>query len=201
MLLFFFPFSFIHLQAAEGSGPIELLHDAFVLGEPLVIQGEPITVTGILSLFYQSRNFEPAWSDLDYAKSIVALLGGSDQEGLWYPKGYHYIAHTGLLKQLQVKGPQHARKLAEMDVLLTDGVLLYAAHLVNGKISPARFEKTWNYNRVELLGEDIVLTLNTHVDNKTITSAFERLKPNLPVYRQLRQGLSFSPTLQQRKNS
>ncbi len=190
MLLFFFPFSFIHLQAAEGSGPIELLHDAFVLGEPLVIQGEPIIATGILSLFYQSRNFEPAWSDLDYAKSIVALLGSSDQEGL-YPKDYHYIALTGLLKQLQVKGPQHARKLAEMDVLLTDGVLLYAAHLVNGKISPARFEKTWNYNRVELLDEDIVLALNTHVDNKTITSAFERLKPNLPVYRQLRQGLSF----------
>lgn len=190
LILFFFPFSFIHLQAAEESGTIELLHDAFVLEEPLVIQREPIIATGILSLFYQSRNFEPAWSDLDYAKSIVALLGSSDQEGL-YPKDYHYNALTDLLKQLQVKGPQHARKLAEMDVLLTDGLLLYAAHLVNGKISPARFEKTWNYNKVELLDEEIVLALNTHVDNRTITSALEKLKPNLPVYRQLRQGLSF----------
>lgn len=190
LIVVLFSLSFTHLQAEEESDTIELLHDAFVLDEPLVIQGEPIMATGILSLFYQSRNFEPAWSDLDYAHSIVALLGSSDQEGL-FPQDYHYDVLAPLLQRIDEDTSHFSREMAELDVLLTDGLLLYAAHLANGKILPARFEKTWNYSRKELLPDEIILALNTHVDNRTVASALEALKPDLAVYGKLRQELLF----------
>ena len=179
-----------NLYADQEPDTIELLHDAFATGESLEVGGEPIMATGLLSLFYQSRNFEPAWPDLSYAGRIIDLLGKSTEEGL-FPLDYHFNALTAVYGKLQNGRGSSARSRAELDVLLSDAILIYASHLVNGKIAPSRFEKTWNYDSVQLLPEDIVYALNKHVDNQTVDQALESLKPDLAVYDQLKHGLSF----------
>lgn len=188
----------VNLHAGQDLYTKEFLHDAFAAGDSLEVAGEPILATGLLSLFYQSRNYEPAWGDLEYAGHIIKLLGKSTEEGL-FPADYHYYALADLYAELRSEDTHGSRRRAELDVLLTDGVLLYASHLVNGKISPARYEKTWNYSEVQLLPEKIVYALTNHVDNKTIAQGLESLKPDLKVYRQLKEGLAYFSGLADRE--
>ncbi len=176
--------------ATENLDAIEVLYDTLVIGESVEVAGEPVMATGIVSLFYESRNFEPAWSDLDYASSIIELLGKSSEEGL-RPEDYHYSALRSILENLQSFDKNSSRQQSDLDILLTDGVLLYASHLVNGKIDPSRFEKTWNYRDVEIIPEKVVYSLNTHVDNKTVAQGLEQLKPEVKVYKQMKEELAF----------
>ncbi len=40
--------------------------------------------------------------------------------------------------------------VAEFDILLTDAVLLYAYHLLNGKVNPKSLDNKWNFSSRDL---------------------------------------------------
>ncbi len=112
-------------KAAPSLDTIDLLHDAMTTGETLEVAGEPVIATSLVSLFYQSRDFKPAWADLTYAASVVELLGRSNEEGL-FPADYHYNALVRILNSLN-EHPDSSQLRAHLDLLLTDGILLYPA--------------------------------------------------------------------------
>ncbi len=188
----------VNIQAGQVRDAIALINNGLSTGISGGVAGEPVIATGIVSRFYQKRNYEPAWKDLSFARSVIVLLGKSKEEGL-SPADYHFKALTRLFDCILKNGSDSMSRLAELDVLLTDGVLVYATHLVNGKVAPARFEKTWNYDDVKLLPEEVVSALTLHVDNKTIAHGLERLKPDLDVYRQMKKSLAFYSNLAQRQ--
>jgi len=91
---------------------------------------------------YELTRQQPLW-DSQTAEQALALLKQSRAEGL-NPSDYH----VGAIEQLA--GPQPAlslQQLALRDFLLTDGVLHYARHLVEGKLEPRTLDPSWNYTR------------------------------------------------------
>ena len=178
-----------HCFADQDQDIVQLLHDAFEMGDSLTIEDEPVMATELLSLFYESRNYKPAWTDLEYARGIVQLLNESTEEGL-NPRDYHAHGLFVLLEKIKNQRDNRSWLRAKLDILLTDGVLLYASHLVNGKVVPSTLAESWNYERVQFLPETVVKELNNHVDNKSVEQALAALIPQSDNYRELKKGLA-----------
>ena len=152
---------------------------------------EEVRASDTLGLFYANRDYQPAWQSYDYIKRVLAELAASEQEGL-NPEDYHYSA----LKELEAdyfdtrKRADRNRLNAAFDVLLSDGVLLYARHLQEGKIDPARVEATWNFQRQDFDADRVAVALEDAIDKNEVVERLESFKPTMRFYRLLRDDLA-----------
>jgi murein L,D-transpeptidase YcbB/YkuD len=76
------------------------------------------------------------------------------------------------------------------DVFLTDGVLLYARHLQEGKIDPGRIEATWNYSRFSLAPAEIARRVQAAVDEGELAARLQGYKLPLRAYDLFKQELA-----------
>jgi murein L,D-transpeptidase YcbB/YkuD len=112
---------------APGRVAIQLAHVADSLFSP-----------ELLKLFYEKREFDPAWSDasgmLASADSLKAMVRSADREGL-EPQDYHIDAIDVLFAKMRTPDQENILTVrAELDVILSDAFMLYACHLSEGKI-------------------------------------------------------------------
>ena len=93
--------------------------------------------------FYQMRKYEPAWTrdgyPLPVAEALAKAVKGADAEGL-QPKNYHLERIESSLGNIRQDLARNERpdtgKILEMEFLLSDAYLVYAAHLLNGRVNP-----------------------------------------------------------------
>lgn len=107
-----------------------------------------------LKTFYAGRAWQPAWFDGDAPSAAVSAflkaLGKAEVEGL-SSRDYHDEEIKILLRSWESPPPdEQSATQADLDILLTDAYLAYAAHLYGGKIEPGRVSDQWpaqkNYN-------------------------------------------------------
>ena len=108
-----------------------------------VCSGAPWCNPGSVSRFYQMRKYEPAWTrdgtPLPVADTLARTLKSADAEGL-RPKDYHIEgieAALGENRQILARNEKpDAGKIIALEFLLSDAYLVYAAHLLNGRVNP-----------------------------------------------------------------
>ena len=110
------------------------------------VMPEPVRAVGLLGEFYAGRDYAPAWQSYDYVAEVLAELAAARDEGL-NPEDYHYSALQALAEKYRVSGRKDEVARAQFDVLMSDAVLLYARHLQEGKVDPAKLEPTWNFGK------------------------------------------------------
>ncbi|MGI9531026.1 L,D-transpeptidase family protein, partial [Lutimonas sp.] len=179
LFLFFFTSTFIFAQ--------ELTVDQ-VLESKIVSEegGNAVSVNGIelfsqveLPQFYTNREFEPAWTNSRNRKDLIESLESSFDEGLT-PDDYHLQMIKNLTNK-SGKSKLNAKEKADLDLLMTDALILYAAHLLEGKLEQSNLRKSWDVERNEgPSNPDSLLTVTLH--NKRIKSVLEALKPNNYMY-------------------
>jgi L,D-transpeptidase YcbB len=100
---------------------------------PLAIDGQRLRNLDALRRFYAQRGFDPVWTDasgaVPAATGLVALLRAADQEGL-DPLHYHADAIERRM------GSADVAVQAELDLLVADAVMEYAADLRSGRLTP-----------------------------------------------------------------
>ncbi len=132
--------SFYNSLATEGTNfqNIRQLIEYLQTESILPVLHEPVYNRDLLMEIYESNNFKPLWEDKNYAYQCIEALSGSDQYGL-LPEDYHVKLLLSLYEDdlIQDNPP--------FDVLLTDGLLLYSHHLLNGKLNPKDFFFSWNF--------------------------------------------------------
>lgn len=153
-----------------------------------------------LSLLYEGRGYEPAWASYEDIKPVLAELKASFHEGL-NPEDYHYSALKALETDYFSALDQHRRDRlrASFDVLLTDGVLLYARHLLEGKVDPGRVEETWNFTRADFEPAVTVQRLAEALEEGSVVERLQAFKPSMRFYRLGRSELARYRELEQRK--
>jgi murein L,D-transpeptidase YcbB/YkuD len=134
---------------------------------------------------YAQRRFEPLWADPLRARSLLAAFEGSATHGL-DPRDYH--AET-LSTLATASIADDAERIAERDLLLTDGFMRLAFHLHFGKADPRALQAGWNYART-LDGVDPAAALTQLLAAPDPAAALDRLAPRLPLYRHLRTALA-----------
>ena len=179
------------LAQASTRDEIFEIFDSIHAGVQPRILPEPVRASDTLGLFYANRDYEPAWQSYDYIKRVLAELAASYQEGL-NPEDYHYST----LKALEAeyfdtrKRSDRERLNAAFDLLLSDGVLLYARHLQEGKIDPARVESTWNFPRRDFEAERVAVALAEAIEQGTVVDKLEDFKPDFRFYKLMKDELT-----------
>ena len=145
-----------------------------------------------LPRFYEARGFEPAWTGADAplpaARTLLAILREAEQHGL-RPSDYHVDRIGALLAADPPDTPGDppgadalSTRLTTLDLLLTDGALLYASHLASGKTDPASVHPQWRADRPELDGAAF---LARALADGGLRQAFADLEPPDPGYRRM----------------
>ncbi len=129
-----------------------------------------------LRAFYQPRDWRPAWSES--ADTVLAVLGAAGLDGL--PTGpLHYSV---IAARRPATGPA---RLADLDLLMTDGLLRYASAMRGQRVDPRQIEDDWFIATPPF---DAVTYLRDHVGD--ILPALQNLQPPYAGYQLLRSKLA-----------
>ncbi|QHT69727.1 L,D-transpeptidase family protein [Rhodocytophaga rosea] len=183
------------LDTAKVAQYIQQQVENLLIGEKVILSGDSVFSRKVLPQLYQNRSFRPAWLDTAYAATLLKAIASADQEGLMKEE-YHYTALTSLKKQLDQQETDSASILAQFDILLTDGILKYGNHLLNGKILPKDYISTWNYKE-RMVGDTIVDAFQKAMHARTIVKELDNLKPDMRIYTFFKEKLVQFHTLAQ----
>lgn len=146
----------------------------------------PVAVGGVelfsqieIPRFYSNRDFELAWTNKKNVRDLLESIESAFDEGL-YPEDYH-LERIKSLEEKSKKGKLSDEEKADLDLLMTDALILYASHLLEGKLEQSDLRKKWDVERNEgPENPDSLLTATLH--NKNIKAVLESLKPNHYMY-------------------
>lgn len=178
---------------AQADVPREILN----ITERLFLNPTSPAVAGVAKIhqpefineLYQQSQHRPLWS-LAEAGLLLELLRSSEREGL-NPSDYHYNKLLALLAEEGEAWTDPDVLQAQFDVLLSDGLVLYARHLLEGKIDPRSLDNTWNYDRREYHSEDVAKRMLAATSHASMERLLESLKPQGDFYRQMKLSLEY----------
>ena len=133
--------------------------------------------------FYMDRGYQPAWQDKNLRGQMIKAISDSYTHGL-NPKDYHQQEINKLIAKIQ-QGTYTSSDMADLDVLLTDGLLRLSFHLFYGKVSPESLDPDWNFKR-EILDKDPARYLERVISSGNIKANIDKLWPHQPYYQVLR---------------
>ncbi len=147
LIAFLLPFYCTTSLAAQqlNSEPseIQLQIEQILDTHPAEIRGEIIVMQNLLREIYAAGAYEPLWTHTGKARQLNALLKASVDYGL-RPQDYH----QALIEQLMAASAAPSPKaVAELDILSTEGLMLYSYHRRYGKVNPSDLYPEFNFTR------------------------------------------------------
>jgi murein L,D-transpeptidase YcbB/YkuD len=107
------------------------------------------------------------------------------------PRVYHLDRIDTLVSEVQrnlkIRRPLESRRLADLDLLLTDAFLVYASHLLSGRVDPQTIDSEWHVRTSKEV--DIQNVLEKALVTGRIWESLESLKPAEKAYVQLKEAL------------
>ncbi len=170
---------------------IRKLAEDLANGAVLEIDNERIYAKASLGKFYEHIGYAPAWKNLEAFNQAIEALEGSFEDGL-VPKDYHLDALSVIVEKLissDSKGAVDFEWLAKFDLLMTDAIILYAGHLLEGKVDPHSLDLHWNFAYADLPGGDGKI-LAQAIEELTLLEDLHKLRPQIPGYTDLMRELA-----------
>ncbi|MEP4149036.1 MAG: L,D-transpeptidase family protein [Halioglobus sp.] len=151
--------------------------------------GGAVYQPAIVEEFYYELEYQPAWKSREQAARVLGLLKGSYKDGL-NPEDYHYSELMALWAKRDTDWPERERSRARFDVLLTDGVLLYIRHLLQGKVDPRQMDPNFNYSRMDFEPTSVSASLRKAIAEQKFASIVEQARPSQAFYQQMKAALA-----------
>jgi L,D-transpeptidase YcbB len=142
----------------------------------------------LVALFYERRNFLPAWEDGRKRRSLISVIEASYRDGL-NPPDYHL---SDLVEQdalVRGAGLRSSKEWAAFELDLTDALVSLVHHQRFGKADPLSHHTTWNYR--EELDESLALEIAERaLAAESLQASLEGSIPRGFYYRRLRDALA-----------
>ena len=161
---------------------LRLIVDSVRKVELFSINGEYIFSTIVLPELYAKGDYMLNWYDQKNRYEALECLQNSWMDGL-NPEDYHLNEIQRLRDDILSNESLDYSEIAEFDVLLTDGLLLYAYHLIKGKINPHTLDVNWNFSSRGIPKDPTQIFLNA-IENRDIKSAIHDFRPKDEIYYQ-----------------
>jgi murein L,D-transpeptidase YcbB/YkuD len=172
----------LHAQKEEVKQLIKQRVEAGIDSKTVSVNGRVLFSQNVLPGFYTNRDFSPAWDDENNANDLLVSLKYAYLEGLT-PDDYHLKK----IEELRNKKRSNEED-ADLDMLQTDALLMYASHLILGKVNQSKIRPGWDMPVNKLpLNVDSLLTLS--LKQNSIKEDLEALKPQNFMYKHLKTGL------------
>ena len=154
---------------------------------------EQVFVSEELIKVYNDIDHKRLWSEEKNRNDLLKIIKGSYYEGL-NPADYHIEAIRQLYLERGEDLESEAIRLAKMDVLMTDAILLYAFHMIQGKVDPESLDPNWNYSKRDI-PEDINLKLISRLKEQSLADSIKVLRPAIPMYDRYRKWFAHYDSL------
>lgn len=171
----FFLQQYIEELSASGSG---------------MIRGEVLFSDVMLPELYNSHAFQLLWNDSTHRQNALDALSQADQDGL-SPEDYHLPTILELISQKS----EEYETIVGIDVLITDGIILYGTHLLNGKTDPKTHEPNLKYER-RILSDEVLAGMRGNLIAGNVQEIIEELRPPSSYYKAMMAGLNFYEALE-----
>lgn len=142
----------------------------------LVIADEPIRTYGQVIRYYEGQDSTLTWQP-EYLEQWQRVIGECAWEGL-RPDDYHFTT----VKRLVERPHRTTREQVQLELLATDGFLLYLYHLHNGKLNPEVVDPNCH---IDVQEGDPSMELGDALLKKDLYSAVEMARPTTFDYRTL----------------
>jgi len=152
------------------------------------LQDETISGVIILPIFYENRNFMPAWSDMKQIDQLFNLIESMILEGL-NPLDYHQEELIRLSEEVTNTENPSADLLADYDIRLSDALVRIFYHLLYGKVDPERLDANWNiYKEVDI--DAASRWIQNAIDSPDIFQYFADKKSKYRFFNLMRKALA-----------
>jgi len=162
-------------------------------GAAATVQGRHLASPAMVRLFYDQRQYRPAWAGADGSgrplSELLTALEGLRQEAL-NPEAYHLQSLQRLYGDLQSSGllreEVRLELLVDAELLATDAFLTSAGHLLSGRIAPETLgpEQQAVHKDADLIG-----ALETAAHSGRLQPVLSSFLPDHSGYRRLRRIL------------
>ncbi len=166
-----------------SQGPtVEEVLESRIHGDPngdVEVDGQVLFSQIELPQFYTNRNYEPAWTDQKNTADLLESIESSYDEGL-DPEDYHYQRIQNLLAKQKSSSLTNEEK-ADLELLMTDALILYASHLLEGKLEQSELRAQWDVEKnARPENVDSLMTVTLH--NNQVKPALHTMKPAHYMY-------------------
>lgn len=158
--------------------------------ENYVIDKQKIFSKSLLPDSYKNTNFSQLWLSEKNRNDAIYALQHSEEHGL-LPGDYHLNDITELNNRYSELSSQER---AYLDILITDGTILYAYHLIRGKVNPHDLSFSWNFIEHQF-PEDTKQYLRKALDEENLSEALNNLEPQDDEYALLKRKLAENKTV------
>ncbi|MEC4112516.1 L,D-transpeptidase family protein [Myroides pelagicus] len=165
----------------------QLLNDV----KDIVIKQVPVKVDSLLLVkqkkeiiaLYSADKPETLWYDNTNRQQYINVIENNYKEGILQKKGLHIDSLTYYHKMYEELNPLQK---AQADILFNTSFLKNVNNYYNGVVNPRKISKEWDLKPKEI---DASAYLLSALKNKTITQAFDSLRPTHQVYGSLKHKL------------
>jgi len=167
------------------------------------VAGERLFMPGELSVYYRERGYRPAWhidmpEEREKVRQFLGQLQGMRDEGLC-SDDYHFGYFRPRIRELGVgeegRGLSPAAWRGWDDVLLTDALMHYFQHLIEGRVPPDNVQEGWNLRKQPV---DLDVMVAAALDDGGLPRVLKQLQPVHAGYKQLLSALSWYRELNER---
>jgi murein L,D-transpeptidase YcbB/YkuD len=160
----------------------------------LLFEGAAAYAPAVLQDIYRTRAYQPVWVLTEepppQADALLKAIRQAGQDGL-KPEEYHLPEITALLSEWRTgvgsRVPFPVARQVDLELLLTDALVAYGSHLLNGRVNPEILYPAWaSYSKDFHLSA----VLENMMSGGSIEAALQHLTPQAPLYRNLMQALA-----------
>jgi murein L,D-transpeptidase YcbB/YkuD len=162
---------------------LQLKLEALAANPDYKIAGEKFHNIEYITHLYQKNSFQAFWTKLQFADDAVEGIIMSYEDGL-IPLDYHLERILVTKNDLIQNGVINEKKIiqaAELELLLTDGIIFYADHLLYGKVDPVTLLPTWNFGFAPV-PEINPESFKKNIEGGRIPEQLQGLRPDVFLY-------------------
>lgn len=157
--------------------------EQLALDSNTIIGGEKFHSIEYVTNLYEKNDYKPFWTEPGYIEDAINSIKSSYEDG-FRPDDYHLRAILELQDNIATgldNKEDKVPKMADLELLLTDGIIFYADHLLYGKIDPVDLFPTWNFGFAPIPNLNSS-TFSEYITNHEIPSRLRNLRPDMPMY-------------------
>jgi murein L,D-transpeptidase YcbB/YkuD len=167
------------------------IQKVFTNKETIIIGKDTIGNIDSLTGIYKKHNYEPFWLRRNRMEGVLTILQQASADGL-NPEDYQYAKLKKTYADYLANGIDAAQAF-DLELSVSQALLLYVTHLYNGKVDPVTIFPEWNYQKPdsEIISDSMLISYFTgNLDSLPII-----LRPHYEIYESLRKTLKLADSL------
>ncbi len=134
--------------------------------------------------FYESLDYKPLWGKPKNRADLVDILEDSYFEGL-DPEDYHFEFINSYNEEVKGGKQMDPDEKAKADIIMTDALLTYSLHMIQGKVNPAELDPNWNYAENQI-PDNVEIKILHRLQGQSLKEGIDNIRSQMRMYHQLK---------------